>query len=248
VSEEDDPIRTSQRLSRPELPKRFYEKASAAPEGNGFALLLDGRVVKTPARRAVVVGDARVAEALAAEWDQQGERIDPATMPMTRIVNVAIDRVGEAAAEVRAEVVRYAGSDLLFYRAESPDALAAMQAQKWDPLIQWARDVLGARFNLAAGVVHVAQPGDALAAIDRAVAAFEPLSLAAVATVTTLTGSAILALALAHGRVSVDEAWEAALVDEDWQMHQWGRDEAAMAARAFRWREMQAAALILSRR
>jgi chaperone required for assembly of F1-ATPase len=245
VSEGDDPIRTSQRLSRPELPKRFYQTASAGPHEGGFALLLDGRVVKTPARRAVVVANAGVAAALAAEWDSQGERIDPSTMPLTRIVNVAIDRVSEAAAEVRGEIVRYAGSDLLFYRAESPDALAAMQAQKWDPLIQWARDVLGARFNLAAGVVHVAQPVEALEAVDRAVAAFDPLVLAAVATVTTLTGSAILALALAHGRISVEDAWEAALIDEEWQMRQWGRDEAAMAARAFRWREVQAAALIL---
>jgi chaperone required for assembly of F1-ATPase len=246
VSGGDDPIRTSQRLSRPELPKRFYEKATFGPHEGGFALLLDGRVVKTPARRSLVVTRAAVAEALAREWDQQGESIDPSTMPMTRIVNAAIDRVSAEAAAVRGEIVRYAGSDLVCYRAESPDALAAMQAARWDPLVQWARDVLGARFNLAAGIVHVPQPSEALEAVDRALAAYDPLSLAAVSTVTTLTGSAILALAVAHGRLTVEDAWEAALIDEDWQMRQWGEDEAALTARAFRWREMQAAGLILS--
>jgi chaperone required for assembly of F1-ATPase len=246
VSDDDDPIRTSQRLARPELPKRFYQKATHGPHEGGFALLLDGRVVKTPARRPLVVAREQVAAALAAEWDRQGERIDPATMPMTRIVNAAIDRVAENAAAVRGEIVRYAASDLLCYRAETPDALAAMQAKVWDPLVRWAREVLGAHFHLAAGVVHVTQPADALEAIDRAAAAYDPLALAALSTVTTLTGSAILALALAHGRVSAEEAWEAALVDEEWQIQQWGRDEAAMVARAFRWREMQAAGLILA--
>jgi chaperone required for assembly of F1-ATPase len=245
MSDADDPVRTSQRLARPELPKRFYEKATSAARDGGFALLLDGRVVKTPARRPLVVTHARVAEALAAEWDSQGERIDPATMPMTRIVNAAIDRVADETAAVRAEVVRYASSDLLCYRAESPDALAAMQAVLWDPLLKWARDVLGAHFHLAAGVVHVAQPVETLEAISVAVAAYDPLSLAAISTVTAVTGSAILALALAHGRIDVAQAWEAALVDEEWEMRQWGRDDLAMAARAFRLRELQAAALIL---
>jgi chaperone required for assembly of F1-ATPase len=167
-------------------------------------------------------------------------------MPMTRIVNAAIDRVGEAVPEVRAEIVRYAGTDLICYRAETPQSLIDEQAEAWDPLVAWARAELGAPLMLAAGIVHVAQPEIALAAIARALEEYAPLQLAAVSTVTALTGSAIIALALARGRLTPQEAWDAALVDEEWQMRLWGRDEAAMAARAFRWREMQAAALILS--
>ncbi len=239
-------MQSAQRLARPELPKRFYTTAAAAPLGDGFVLQLDGRAVKTPGRRPLAVPSAVVAEALAAEWGGQGERIDPSTMPVTRIVNAAIDSVADALDAVRAEVVRYAGSDLICYRAETPDALAAMQAAKWDPLVRWAREALGASLSLAAGVVYVQQPAEAIEAIARAVAAFDPLKLAAVSTITTLTGSAVLGLALAHGRLTAEEAWTAALVDEEWEMSQWGQDAEALAARAFRRRELDAAALILT--
>jgi chaperone required for assembly of F1-ATPase len=246
VSDADDPVRTSQRLARPELPRRFYKTAVAAPSGDGFVLQLDGRGVKTPGRRPLAVADAAVAEALAAEWGGQGERIDPSTMPITRIVNAAIDNVADAMEAVRAEIVKYAGSDLICYRAEGPDALAAMQAKLWDPLVRWARDALGAHLNLAGGVIYVGQPGEAMAAIDRALLPYDPLKLTAVSTVTTLTGSAVIALALAHGRLSADEAWNAALVDEQWEMSQWGQDAEALSALAFRRRELDAASLILS--
>jgi chaperone required for assembly of F1-ATPase len=246
VSDERDPVRTSQRLARPELPARFYEKATAERVDDAYALLLDGKVVKTPARKPMAVAERAVAEALAAEWEAQGKRIDPATMPMTRIVNAAIDRVGGAAPEVRAEIVKYAGSDLICYRAETPQSLIERQAEAWDPLVAWARAELGAPLMLAAGIIHVAQPEIALIAIARALERYAPLPLAAVSTVTALTGSAVIALALARGRLTPQEAWDAALVDEEWQMRLWGRDEAVMTARAFRWREMQAAALILS--
>jgi chaperone required for assembly of F1-ATPase len=191
MTEEEDgegPIRASQRLARPELPKRFYAAAAAGPHDGGFALLLDGRVVKTPGRRPLVVARQKVAEALAAEWDGQGERIDPATMPLTRIVNSAIDHVAGQMEAVRAEVVKYAGSDLICYRAEAPAALAAIQSAAWDPLVRWARNTLGAPLMLAAGVVYVAQPEAAIAAIDRAVSMLGPLELSAVSTITTLTG------------------------------------------------------------
>ena len=186
-----------------------------------------------------------MAEALAAEWGGQGEGIDPATMPLTRIVNAAIDRVADEIAAVRAEILQYAGSDLICYRAEAPEALAATQAMVWDPLVSWAREALGAHLTLAAGVVHVAQPEAVRIAIGRAVTPFDALRLAALSTVTTLTGSAVIALAVARGRLSAEEAWTAALVDEEWEMGQWGRDDAATLARAFRWREMAAAGLIL---
>jgi chaperone required for assembly of F1-ATPase len=242
-----DPSAAAQRLARPELPKRFYKQAAARPHADGgFALLLDGRVVKTPARKPLAVASRAVAEALAREWDGQGERVDPATMPLTRIVNAAIDRVAQEMEAVRAEIVKYAGTDLLCYRAEAPPALAGAQAAAWDPLVAWAREALGARLVLAEGVIPLAQDAATLAAVGRALEPHGPLALAAVSTVTTLTGSAVIAIALARGRLTREEAWAAALVDEEFQISSWGRDEAAMLARAFRWREMEAAALILA--
>lgn len=240
-----DPMESARRGQRPEQARRFYKKAGAGPHENGFALFLDGKMVKTPGRKPLAVANRAIAEALAAEWDEQGERIDPFTMPVTRIVNAAIDRIGGEMAAVRAEIVKYAGTDLVCYRAEAPPSLVGAQDAAWSPLVAWAREALGARFVLATGVVPVRQDDGALAAIARAVAPFNVLPLAALSAVTTLTGSAVIALALARGRLSAEEAWSAAHVDEDWQMSQWGRDEAAILARAFRWREMAASALIL---
>jgi chaperone required for assembly of F1-ATPase len=246
MSEPKNPAGDAPRLRRPELPRRFYKHAAAAPHESGLALFLDGKVVKTPGRRALVVTSATVAEALADEWERQGDRIDPSTMPLTRIVNAAIDHVAEATQAVRAEIVKYAGSDLICYRAEAPPRLVAAQNAAWDPLVVWAREALGAPLMLAAGVMHVPQPDVASAAIARAVAVYGGLELAALSTVTTVTGSAVIALAVARGRLTAVEAWAAALVDEEWQISQWGRDELAMAARELRWREFEAAALILS--
>jgi chaperone required for assembly of F1-ATPase len=246
VSEADDPLRSAQRLPRTDLAKRFYEKATAAPHGDGFAVLLDGRVAKTPARRPLVVARLTLAEALASEWEEQRGEIHPATMPLTRIVNAAIDRVAGEAAAVLGDIVKYAGSDLVCYRASGPAGLVAAEDKAWSPILAFAWEVLGARFVLAEGLVHVAQNSEALAAIERALAPFDALTLTALHTVTTLTGSALIALALARGAISAEAAWQAAHVDEDWQMRQWGEDTTALARRAMRWREMNAGAFILT--
>ena len=245
MSDKPNPMAAAQRLAKPEPPHRFYKRATAGRLGEGFAVLLDGKVALTPARKPLAVADRQVAEALAAEWEAQGDRLDPAAMPLTRIVNAALDRVAGEMQAVRAEIVKYAGSDLICYRAEGPASLQAAQAAAWDPLVAWAREALGARFALAAGVVHVAQDSGALAAVDAALLPLDPLGLAAVHTVTTLTGSAVIALALLKGRLMIDQAWAVAHVDEDWQMGQWGSDDAALARRAARHREMDAAGAIL---
>src|SRR5665213_2654115 len=166
----DDPAAVSPRLARPELPRRFFKVAAAAPYEGGFALFLDGKVVKTPARNPLVVARKEVAVALAEEWDRQGQRIDPASMPFTRIVNAAIDHVAGTAPAVRAEIVKYAGTDLICYRAEAPAGLTAIQARTWDPLVAWARAEVGAPFVVTAGVMHVPQPDIATVAVARAVA------------------------------------------------------------------------------
>jgi chaperone required for assembly of F1-ATPase len=246
MSETPKPSDTSPgKPARAALPRRFYKGATVGERDGAYALLLDGRGARTPARKPLAVSSKAVAEALAAEWAAQGEHIDPAAMPLTRIVNSALDGVAGQMEAVRNEIVRYAGSDLICYRADGPSTLVERQDAAWSPLVAFARETLGARMILAEGVMHVEQDRSVLDAIALAVAEYDAVSLAALHTVMTLTGSAIIALAVARGRLSAEEAWAAAHVDEDFQMEQWGRDEMALERRAHRWREMQAAALIL---
>jgi len=239
-----DPTEAARRAVRPRLRKRFYERAHVGAGEGGFALLLDDKPVKTPARRALSAPSRALAGALADEWNAQTEVIDPAKMPLTRLANVAIDAVADKHKEVAAEIENYLGNDLLFYRAEGPAGLVERQTQRWDPVLAWARDELGARFVLGQGVMPVTQPREAVAAAAQKIPA-EAWRLAAIASVTTLTGSALLALALAHTVLDAEAVWAAAHVDEDWQMAQWGRDELALARRAFREAELEAAALVL---
>lgn len=240
-----DPSESARRGAHPQLRRRFYETATVAETGEGFAVLLDGKGVRTPARRPLALPTRRLAEALAAEWQAQEAVIDPARMPLTRLANSIIDGVAGSPKPVAEEIAKYLGTDLLFYRADQPAGLVARQAQHWDPVLAWAHDALGARFILAEGVMFVAQPEKALMAARAAIPA-HPWRLGAAYVVTTLTGSALLALAVAQGRLSADEAWAAAHVDEDWQAEQWGHDELARERRALRWTDMQAAATVLA--
>ena len=240
-----DPTESARRGARPRLRKRFYQRAAVGERTEqGFPVLLDGKPVYTPARRALAAPSRELAEAIAAEWNAQGEEIDPARMPLTRLANAVIDAVAEKPERVVAEIEQYLGSDLVFYRAETPEGLIARQAQHWDPVLAWARDQLGARFMLGEGIVHVRQPEEAIAAARAAIPS-EPWRLGALSSVTALTGSALIALALAAGAIEAEAAWAAAHVDEDWQMSQWGSDELALFRRAFRFAEMQAAVAVL---
>ena len=234
-------------LARPDLPKRFYQVVGVVETPDGFAVELDGRPMKTPARNRLAVPGRGVAEVIRAEWDAQQERIDPGTMPMTRLVNTTIDGILQDPQPVAADVARFAETDMLFYRAGEPEGLALRQRQRWDPVLDWAKDRLGVRFVLTEGVMHVAQPAESLGAVRRHVAAFaDGFAVAALHQVTTLTGSALLALALADGGLTAEEAWALAHLDEDWNVEQWGADDEAMARRTMRWQEMQAAATVLA--
>jgi chaperone required for assembly of F1-ATPase len=189
-----------------------------------------------------------VAEAIAAEWNAQGDTIEPASMPVTRLANTAIDGVAGQMEEVREAVRAYAATDLLYYRAGEPGGLVAKQALHWDPVLAWAEARFGGRFILAEGVMHVAQSAGTLAALAADIARFDdPLRLAGLHLATTLSGSALLALALEAGAIGVDEAWDAAHVDEDWNISQWGADAEAMERRARRREDFGAAALALVR-
>jgi len=244
-SEPIDPVEAARRSVRRPLRRRFYDEVSVAETGSGFDLQLDGRPVKTPARRTLSAPTRALGEALAAEWRAQGELIDPATMPLTRLANTIIDGVADAPGAVAGEIAKYLGSDLVLYRADAPEGLVRRQREHWDPIAAWAREALRATFLATAGVMPVAQPEAALAAA-RAALPQDPWRLGALHAATTLTGSGLIALALDAGRLSLAEAWAAAHVDEDWNMDQWGRDAIALERRAFRFGEMQAAAAVLA--
>jgi chaperone required for assembly of F1-ATPase len=235
-------MRAAQTGMKPTLPKRFYKEAGVEDRDGLFFLVLDGRTAKTPNRQELAVPSRDLAEVLASEWAAQGAEIDPSTMPVTRIVNSAIDGVAPRQAEVVDDLVRYAGSDLTYYRAGEPERLARAQDEAWGPILNWARDTYGARFSLAEGVMHVAQPDEAVAAIRGAVEEYDsPFTLAALHVMTTLTGSVLIALAHASRAIDADQAWAAAHVDEHYQESLWGEDYEAMERRRRREADFRAA-------
>ena len=245
---ERDPLRSVKNETRRKLPKRFFKDVTVAQRDNAHAILLDGKAVRTPAGGALALPTPGAAELVAAEWRAQGEFIAPSTMPLTRLVNSALDGVSRDAAGVAADIVKYAGSDLVCYRAGEPDGLITAQSAAWDPVLAFAREKLGARFALAEGVMFVRQPPEAIAAVVQAVRRYEalPLKLAALHSMTTLTGSALLALMIAEDGRTAEDAWRAAHVDEDHQMSLWGADTEALARRAARFVDMKAAVDLLA--
>ncbi|AMX93091.1 ATPase [Mesorhizobium sp. M7A.F.Ca.US.014.04.1.1] len=240
-----DPVRRAQIQMKTPLPKRFYKAASVAPIDNGFAVHLDGKPVRTPGKALLVLPTEAAAALVADEFAAQSETIDPVKMPVMRLVNTAIDGVASDPQAVLEDILRFASSDLTCYRADAPQGLVERQNQHWDPVIDWAR-TLGARFNLAEGIIHVEQPRETIAVLGSHLAQrAEPLRLAAIHVMTSLTGSALLALAVDFGEIDAEAAWAAAHVDEDWQIEHWGQDAEAVARRAARKRDMMAAAGLL---
>ena len=235
----------------PAFPKRFYQTANVAARQDGFALMLDGRLARTPAKSPLALPTREAAQAVANEWTAVVDVIDPRSMPMTRLANSVIDGVSVNTVAVLEEVVRYATSDLVVYRASDPVDLVRAQAAAWDPIVAWSRTELGAPLILTEGIVFVAQPPatlDRLAATVRALigeGSAMPFRLGALHVITSLTGSALLGLAVAAGRVSGSEAWAAAHVDEDHQIARWGEDAEAAERRARRWIDMRTAAHLL---
>ena len=233
------------------LSKRFYTTVSVEEKAGAFEVMLDGRPVKSPRQTTVALPTREAADLIAAEWAAQADTIKPASMPATRIVNAALDGVASDVGAVAADIVKYAGSDLVCYRAGEPPALVSAQAVAWDPVIAFANDTLDARMALTEGVMFVAQPPEAIAAIASAVGAIAReanavLRIAALHVVTTLTGSALIALAVEAGALSCEEAWSAAHVDEDEQMRVWGLDAEALRRRAARFADMRAACALLT--
>lgn len=242
-----DPEQRARELSKRELPKRFYKEVAFVAAEGGYAIHLDGRSVKTPAKALLVLPDEKLASAVASEWDAQEKVINPALMPLTRIANSAQDAVSVRFAEVADELKRFCGTDALCYRADEPDTLAERQRTLWDPVLNWAQTLLGGHFVLVAGLIHQEQPPALLAAYRKHLDTFTPLQLAALHTATTLSGSAVLALALAEGQLDTVSAWQAAHVEEDFNIERWGEDAEATKIRAYKRTEFDAAARVLGR-
>lgn len=224
------------RIHRP-LPKRFYKSVTVTEQ---FGIALDGRNVKTPLKAPLILPNRALAEAVAAEWDAQIDVINPHAMPLTKLANTAIDRVASERPKYAAEILEFAGSDMVCYRAESPEGLVSRQSDYWDPVIAWAQSQLHANFITVGSILHRPQSAEALNAFAAHIAALDPFSFVALHNLTTLTGSALLAAMAVAGKLSAEAAWQAANVDEDWQIATWGTDEEAMARREGRLREFSA--------
>jgi chaperone required for assembly of F1-ATPase len=226
--------------------KRFYKEVAVAEDGGGFALLLDGKPVKTPAGHALRAPTRALAESIAGEWRAQGDIIVPDTMPLTKSLNTVLDRVAAHREEIIEDLAKYAGSDLLCYRADSPAELMLRQQEAWDPWLAWASERHGARLLVTLGMSHIVQSEEALARLRAAIAAHDDHALVALHAAITITGSAVLGLAFAARAITGEAAMQAALVDEDYQAELWGRDLEAERLRARRLAELKAAEAYLA--
>ncbi|MCZ8185631.1 MAG: ATPase [Beijerinckiaceae bacterium] len=241
-----DPVRTARAALKPQRPKRFYTAVSIEPSPEGFRLLLDGRPARTKLKRLLALETEAAASLLAAEWAAQGEEINAATMPVTRIAHAGIDHVADAREAVIADILAYAGTDLVCYRAGEPERLVALQAQHWDPVLAHAQARYGARFLLSEGITHVAQNPAAIEALRPGIVRHEAAAaLAALHVLTSVSGSALIALAVADGALGPDAGYDAGEVDADFELDLWGADEEAAERRAFRLADFRAAAALL---
>ena len=244
--QEKDPVRRAQSAFQRDMPKRFYKEVSVGEAPDGYLIQLDGRELKTPSRGLFHLPSRQLAEAVAREWDAQEKHIDPGAMPLTRILNTALDGVVHVKDEVRQEILAYGSTDLLCYRAESPEGLVEAQNAKWNPFLDWMERSHGARFRLAEGVMHVEQPDETKSILAGLVAARDSaIVLAALHVATSLTGSLVMPLAILEGAAEPDDVWAATHVDEDWNISQWGEDAEAARRRAVRKAEFDVACLAM---
>lgn len=244
---ETHPEALARKHSKPALPKRFYEEADVkALEDGGFGVILDGRSVKTPARAVLAMPTEAAARLIADEFGAQEKHVDPAKMPVTRLANTAVDGVAGDRQAVVDDILQFASSDMLCYRASTPQRLVELQAEAWDPVLDLVRTNFGAHFILSEGVMHVDQPRESIDAIQTVLKSHDsPVELAAVHSMTSLTGSALLAVCVSARLIDAETAWSAAHVDEDWNIAQWGEDAEAKKLRAFRRADMDAAVRLL---
>lgn len=231
---------------KPKLPKRFYKETDFEAQEGGFAITLDGRAVKTPAKAPLLIPHENLAKAVAEEWAAQETHIDPAVMHLTRLANTAVDRVSVQRDYVLEELSRFGDTELLCYRAESPSELVQLEAEKWDPLVAWAADEIQAPFQTTSGILHIEQPDAVKNAVEGALTDVPDFALAGLHNVISLTGSLILGFALLRGRLDVAEAFDVAHVDEVYQAKLWGEDSEAQERLALRRTELEQSVFYLT--
>lgn len=225
--------------------KRFYKAVAVEPAGDGFVVALDGRRVRSPGKREVLLPTRALADRIAGEWSEQGDRIDPASMPMFGFSATVTDRVAPQRGFVVDEIAGYGGSDLICYRVDEPEDLVRRQREQWDPLHAWAEQALGVRLKLATGVMPVRQDDGDLARLRAAVDAVDDWALAPLHTLTTVSGSLVIGLAVLRGRLDADAGFAVSQLDESYQTEQWGQDrEAEQRRRRLREEMAQAAKFI----
>ena len=225
--------------------KRFWKQADAVERDGGWGVELDGKPLRTPARDLLTVPTKALAEAIASEWNEVGDKIDPGTLPLTGLANAAVDRVAPDKEAFAKGIARYAEADLACYRAEGPSALVDRQTESWDALIGWGRRRFDVDFRTTRGIVHVDQPAATVDRLSHAVAALDPFRLAGLSPLVTISGSLLAALGVLEGTLMPEQAWDAVTVDDRWQLEQWGSDAEAEAAIDNRRRDFMAAARFL---
>lgn len=241
----DDGYGRAQRAMKTPLPRRFFKQASVGTFPEGHAVLLDGRPTRTPGRMPVRVPHPGMADLMAAEWNAQGKQIDLETMPVVRLVNAAVEGGARALTDLRAEVLKYAGTDLLFYRADSPLELREAQELHWDPILTALARHFGVGFQTTRGIAHLAQPAPTLEALTKALETSGLFSATALTLITGISGSGLIALAIREGLLTPDAAWDAAHVDENHNMRLWGADSEALKRLQKRRRDFDAGVAIL---
>lgn len=222
--------------------KRFWKAAEVTCEGDGWGISLDGKALRTPTRALLDVPSEALARAIVGEWNDVEGEVDPRALPLTGLANAAVDRVAPDKAAFAAGLSRYAEADLACYRAEGPQALVERQSAAWDGLLEWARRRFDIDFMITSGVMHVPQPPATVDRLGHAVAALDPFRLAGLSPLVTIGGSLVAALAVIEQALTPEKAWEAVVVDERWQLEQWGSDREAEQALEFRRRDFFAAA------
>jgi len=225
--------------------KRFWKEVAVVREADGWAIQLDGRPVRTPARAPLLVPTEAQAQAIAGEWRSADEEIDPRAMPFTGLANAAIDRVAPERQAFAGGLARYAEADLACYRSDWPPDLVERQKTGWDKLLAWARRRYDVDFSTTSGLRHVPQPQATVERLSHAVAALDPFRLAGLSPLVSIGGSLVAALAVLEKAITADEAWQAVSVDERWQLEQWGADPEAEAALENKRRDFMAAARFL---
>jgi chaperone required for assembly of F1-ATPase len=241
-----NPMKRAQKQMLTPLVKRFYKDVSVQGQGGQFGVLLDGKPVKTPARKSLAFPTEAAAQLVAKEFSDQATEINPTHMPFTRLANTAIDGVANEIDAVQEDIKRFCGNDLICYRADAPDKLVLRQSDVWDKYLNWIRDQHGVRLKMTEGIMHVEQPAEAIETFGKILRRYsDAFSLSCMHAMTTLLGSAVMALAVADKKFDVLQVWNDAHLDEDWTIENWGTDDEAMQRRANRWIEMKSASAFL---